>query len=99
MKVTVRLPAELDSHAMGEPSVATTDLLAGHLGHLSKDQEDKFAVFKRNIATASLYVPQSANGTPASHDDVTLMYVEGLTRLSSILNPWFEQAFPPCEEI
>ena len=52
------------------------DVLAGHLGHLTEQQEQAFATFRANLASANLYVPASQEGEnalPASHDDPTLL--------------------------
>ena len=58
------------------PSVPETqvDVFAGHLGHLTKDEEDAFAQFKDILNSAKLYTP-ATDTAPASHDDPTLLYV------------------------
>ncbi|KAF8736038.1 hypothetical protein AX14_000981 [Amanita brunnescens Koide BX004] len=55
------------SHTSTRPSV-----FAGHLGHLTKEQEEALTKFKEMLASADLYTPASA-GSPASHDDPTLL--------------------------
>ena len=50
------------------------NVFAGHLGHLTKEQEDALTKFKESLASANLYTPASA-ASPASHDDPTLLYV------------------------
>lgn len=52
------------------------DELAGHLGHLSADQQQAFNVFKSILYAANLYTPSAHtdNGPkPASHDEPTLL--------------------------
>ncbi|KIL67953.1 hypothetical protein M378DRAFT_73147 [Amanita muscaria Koide BX008] len=48
------------------------DVFAGHLGHLTKEQEEVFATFKENLISAKLYTAPS-DTSPASHDDTTLL--------------------------
>ncbi|THH14014.1 hypothetical protein EW146_g6271 [Bondarzewia mesenterica] len=57
---------------MNSHRTSTYDLLAGHLGHLSEEQLKHFAVFKDNLAKASLYKPPSET-VPASHDEATIL--------------------------
>ncbi|EKM79113.1 hypothetical protein AGABI1DRAFT_106707 [Agaricus bisporus var. burnettii JB137-S8] len=45
---------------------------AGHLGHLTAEQEEALAVFKDNLLKADLY-RASTEGRVASHDDATLL--------------------------
>ena len=47
---------------------------AGHLGHLTKEQEEAFSTFKEILVAAKLYTP-ATEVSPASHDDSTLLYV------------------------
>ncbi|KAI0078216.1 CRAL/TRIO domain-containing protein [Panus rudis PR-1116 ss-1] len=50
------------------------DVLAGHLGHLSEDQQKAFAVFKENLFKAGLYTPVDELSSRApSHDEPTLL--------------------------
>ena len=53
---------------------ARPNVFAGHLGHLTKEQEDALTKFKEILASSNLYTPASA-ASPASHDDPTLLYV------------------------
>ncbi|EPS98610.1 hypothetical protein FOMPIDRAFT_1126018 [Fomitopsis schrenkii] len=48
------------------------DVLSGHLGHLSPDQERAFASLKDILHNAHLYSP-STDTAPASHDDPTVL--------------------------
>ncbi|KAH9923583.1 CRAL/TRIO domain-containing protein [Amylocystis lapponica] len=53
------------------------DVVTGHLGHLTKDQEHAFDLFKQVLANAHLYTPPSPAPTDpsvsASHDEPTLL--------------------------
>jgi hypothetical protein len=64
---------------MGDiPSNSTYDFLAGHIGHLTKHQEDALKAFKENLLKANLYtIPDGAGAGSgkASHDDQTLLWV------------------------
>ncbi|KXN83114.1 Sec14 cytosolic factor [Leucoagaricus sp. SymC.cos] len=51
---------------------AIQNAFAGHLGHLTADQEETFAKFKDNLSKADLYRPPT-NSHSASHDDATLL--------------------------
>lgn len=48
------------------------DVLSGHLGHLSPEQDRAFASFKQILHNARLYSP-STDTAPASHDDPTVL--------------------------
>lgn len=48
------------------------DVLSGHLGHLSPDQERAFASLTHLLHTAHLYSPPT-DAAPASHDDPTVL--------------------------
>jgi hypothetical protein len=77
--------AQADSTPQNDPSVsasqaAGTAWLAGHLHHLTPEQEEKLQEFKALCAERKYYSPavQAADGVeakPASHDDATLLYV------------------------
>ncbi|TFY83171.1 hypothetical protein EWM64_g833 [Hericium alpestre] len=49
------------------------DLLAGHLGHLTEDQQKKFTTFKDNLAKAKLCTVEIPPDVRASHDDATIL--------------------------
>ena len=53
-------------------SAIHADVLSGHLGHLSPEQEQAFARFKDILHSAHLYSP-SSDTAPASHDDPTVL--------------------------
>ncbi|KZT11765.1 CRAL/TRIO domain-containing protein [Laetiporus sulphureus 93-53] len=58
------------------PVHVAPDVLSGHLGHLSPDQQAAFAVFKRSLEDARLYTPPSlaeGGNSHASHDEPTLL--------------------------
>ncbi|EMD39747.1 hypothetical protein CERSUDRAFT_112035 [Gelatoporia subvermispora B] len=65
-----------DGPSTGIPD-AGVDVFAGHLGHLSPDQDRAFAAFKKALTDAGLYTPpierDGAVEKPASHDDITLL--------------------------
>ncbi|GAA6003600.1 SEC14 family lipid-binding protein [Rhodotorula paludigena] len=46
--------------------------LAGHVGHLTPQQEETLQKFKDELAKNGYYTPE-ASGKPASHEDVTLV--------------------------
>jgi hypothetical protein len=45
---------------------------AGHLGHLTVEQQTAFENFKKNLSKANLYRPPT-DVLSASHDDATLL--------------------------
>lgn len=60
---------------------AGTAWLAGHLNHLTPEQEEKLVEFKAVCAQHKYYTPavEAAEGVeavPASHDDATMLYVD-----------------------
>lgn len=60
---------------------AGTAWLAGHLNHLTPEQEEKLVEFKAVCAERKYYTPavEAAEGVeavPASHDDATMLYVD-----------------------
>lgn len=73
------------SASKNDPSAAATQAastawLAGHLNHLTPEQEEKFVEFKNVCAEREYYTPavEAAEGVeaaPASHDDATMLYV------------------------
>ncbi|KAJ5146351.1 uncharacterized protein N7515_000915 [Penicillium bovifimosum] len=75
--------AQADSTPRNDPTVsasqaAGTAWLAGHLHHLTPEQEEKLQEFKALCAERGYYTPavQQADGVeakPASHDDATLL--------------------------
>jgi len=58
---------------MAEPESIGSELLAGHLGNLTGDQENTLAMFKEALAKTNLYRPAN-EGKKVSHDDSTLLY-------------------------
>ncbi|KAK7676368.1 hypothetical protein QCA50_020672 [Cerrena zonata] len=48
------------------------DVLAGHLGHLTEEQQKAFAAFKENLTNSKLFTSESVSQL-ASHDDPTLL--------------------------
>ena len=50
------------------------DVLAGHLGHLTEEQQKAFITFKENLTKSKLFIPASeSNNQIASHDEPTLL--------------------------
>lgn len=78
--------AESDSAAadpkndpMASASQAASDAwLAGHLHHLTEEQEGKLTEFKKFCEKEGYYKPGVDGGKP-SHDDATMLYVRLLT--------------------
>lgn len=60
------------SEPVGSPQRTPTRSFAGHLGHLSPQQEAALDAFKSSLADAALYTPPT-DTTKASHDDPTLL--------------------------
>ena len=56
------------------PVAIQAQILSGHLGHLTSNQQVKFQQFKDNLGKANLYKP-AVDGKPASHDEPTLLCV------------------------
>jgi hypothetical protein len=59
---------------------AGTAWLAGHLNHLTPEQEEKLVEFKGVCAERKYYTPaveasEGVEAVPASHDDATMLYV------------------------
>lgn len=77
--------ARTTSASKNDPSVSAdqasgTAWLAGHLHHLTPEQEEKLVEFKKVSAERGYYVPavEQAEGVEAkdaSHDDATMLYV------------------------
>lgn len=59
---------------------AGTAWLAGHLHHLTDDQEKKLEDFKKLCEEKGYYKPER-DGEKASHDDATMLYVYFALRL------------------
>lgn len=53
---------------------AGTAWLAGHLNHLTEDQEKKLEEFKKLCEKEGYYKPET-DGQKPSHDDATMLYV------------------------
>lgn len=52
------------------------DVLAGHLGHLTEEQQKAFAAFKERLAQQKLYIPSfTSDDQLPSHDEPTLLLV------------------------
>lgn len=50
------------------------DVLAGHLGHLTEEQQKAFAAFKERLAQQKLYIPSfTSDDQLPSHDEPTLL--------------------------
>ncbi len=63
------------SAQMGPPpakAAAIETQLAGHLGHLTAEEQTAFDEFKKKSAAEGFYTPATAD-TKASHDEGTLM--------------------------
>jgi len=57
---------------------AGTAWLAGHLHHLTPEQEEKLTEFKAVCAERKYYTPavdQEGENKPPSHEDATMLYV------------------------
>lgn len=55
-----------------EDSSPIYQAFAGHLGHLTTEQEEALVLFKDNLSKVNLYQP-ATEGLNASHDDPTLL--------------------------
>ena len=76
--------ARTTSASKNDPAVSATQAsgtawLAGHLNHLTPEQEEKLVEFKDVCAKRGYYTPavEPGEGTeakPASHDDATMLY-------------------------
>ncbi|TCD62426.1 hypothetical protein EIP91_006908 [Steccherinum ochraceum] len=55
-------------------STVTVDVLAGHLGHLTEEQQKALATFKTNLVSAGLYrSPEGTTDGGGTHDEPTLL--------------------------
>lgn len=73
--------ASKNDAAVSASQAAGTAWLAGHLHHLTPEQEAKLEEFKKVCAEHKYYTPavKAADGvetTPASHGDATMLYVD-----------------------
>lgn len=68
-----RTPSQNDPVASANQAAGTA-WLAGHLHHLTPEQEAKLVEFKTVCEQKGYYKPEK-DGQPASHDDATLLYV------------------------
>jgi hypothetical protein len=48
---------------------------AGHLAHLTENQQAQLAEFKKICQAGGCYTP-AAGGQPASHDDESMLYAQ-----------------------
>jgi hypothetical protein len=53
----------------------STAWLAGHLNHLTPDQEEKLKEFKALAEREGYYKPEGGEDGKASHDDATMLFV------------------------
>lgn len=65
---------------------AGTAWLAGHLNHLTEDQEKKLEEFKKLCEKEGYYKPE-IDGQRPSHDDATMLYVSLWSLLPNGLQP------------
>lgn len=56
-------------------AAAGTEWLAGHLHHLTDEQQGKLEEFKKLCAEKGYYKAAGEDGGKASHDDATVLYV------------------------
>lgn len=73
-------PTNKNDPAASASQASGTAWLAGHLHHLTPEQEEKLEEFKKVCAERKYYTPavKQADGVeakPASQDDATLLYV------------------------
>lgn len=65
--------------AASASQAASSAWLAGHLHHLTEDQERRFQEFKKLCEKNGYYKPSSSSPTgedvKPSHDDATMLYV------------------------
>lgn len=71
--------AALESDPKNDPvasasQAAGTEWLAGHLNHLTEDQEKKLQEFKK-LSEENGYYKSASDSGEASHDDATMLYV------------------------
>lgn len=57
---------------------------AGHLSHLSENQQAQLAEFKRISQEAGYYTP-AAGAQQASHDDETMLYAQNSGFLATLV--------------
>lgn len=69
-----KIAAENDV-TMSASQAAGTAWLAGHLNHLTPEQEEKLVEFKALVEEKEYYKPAGKDGEAASHTDATLLYV------------------------
>lgn len=63
-----------DQHGPPPAEAASAETrLTGHVGHLTTEEESKFAEFRKLAAKKGFYTP-ATDERKASHDDGTLMY-------------------------
>lgn len=77
--------ADPKNDPVASASQAASDAwLAGHLHHLTEEQEGKLTEFKKFCEKEGYYKP-GVEGEKPSHDDATLLYVRLLTFHSVVL--------------
>lgn len=67
---------EKNDPAASATAAAGTAWLAGHLHHLTPEQEASLEEFKKYCAEQGYYTPAEGQEKPPSHDDATMLYVK-----------------------
>lgn len=74
-----KIAAENDVTASANQAAGTA-WLAGHLNHLTPEQEEKLVEFKALVEEKGYYKPAGKDGEIASHTDATLLFVPWKTK-------------------
>lgn len=69
-----KIAAENDVAASANQAAGTA-WLAGHLNHLTPEQEQKFVEFKAQVEEKGYYKPKKEGTDVPSHSDATLLFV------------------------